>query len=87
MDCIHLVLDKLQLRDITPSVGHYAVNWHDSAGTEFTIQLKNMACNGDNIAWLQANESDEYLLVAYDNNSRFSGSLKLIMLISAAIAN
>lgn len=71
MECLQPVLSKLKKRGIKPELDQYSINWHNVENTACYIQLLNISCRGNDIAWFQSTEKDEYRLIVYQNDTLF----------------
>ena len=71
MSGVDKVLKVLKSRTIVPTVDDYSIRWMEG-GDEHHIQLKNIACEEERIAWLQSSEKDEHLLRVFCETGSFN---------------
>lgn len=70
MNSVEKVLDLLSAVSIEPVVDQYAISWMNDK-VEHYIQLKNIDCQGDRVAWFQSSEKDQHLLRVFVGESNF----------------
>ena len=71
MNCIDAIIDRLDGAGYNASVNDYAISWLNSVGDRSLIELNNFDCWGENLAWFQRSDNDEYLLKVYEGNDIF----------------